>query len=86
METTPNEFRKDLGQIKDNVRQGANSIRQNVEEQIEASGWQDRYEDLRKRAGEAVEASEDFVKEHPYYTLLGAVAVGFLAGMILRRK
>lgn len=86
METTPNEFRKDLGQIKDNVRQGANSIRQNVEQQVEESNWQERYEDLRKRAGEAVEASEDFVKEHPYYTMLGAAAVGFLAGMILRRK
>lgn len=86
METTSNEFKKELGNIKDNVRQGANSIRQNVEQQIENSNWQERYEDLRKRAGEAVEASEDFVKEHPYYTLLGAAAVGFLAGMILRRK
>ncbi|KYG64937.1 hypothetical protein AZI86_12120 [Bdellovibrio bacteriovorus] len=86
METTSNEFKKELGNIKDNVRQGANSIRQNVEQQIENSNWQERYEELRKRAGEAVEASEDFVKEHPYYTLLGAAAVGFLAGMILRRK
>lgn len=86
METTSNEFKKELGNIKENVRQGANSIRHNVEQQIEDSNWQERYEDLRKRAGEAVEASEDFVKEHPYYTLLGAAAIGFVAGMILRRK
>lgn len=86
METTPNDFRKDLGTIKENVRQGANSIRQNVEEQIENSGWQERYEDLRERASQAMEASEDFVKEHPYYTLLGAAAIGFVAGMLLRRK
>lgn len=86
METSPNDFRKDLGTIKENVRQGANSIRQNVEEQIEATDWQARYEDLRERASSALEASEDFVKEHPYYTLLGAAAIGFAAGMLLRRR
>lgn len=86
METTSNELKKEFGNIKENVRKGASNIRENVEQQIEDSNWQERYEDLRKRAGQAVEASEDFVKEHPYYTLLGAAAVGFLAGMILRRK
>lgn len=86
METSPNEFRKDLGTIKENVRQGANSLRQNVEQQIENSGWQERYEDLRERASQAMEASEDFVKEHPYYTLLGAATIGFVAGMLLRHK
>lgn len=86
METTPNEFRKDLGNVKDTVRQSASGIRQNIEQQLENSGWQERYEDLRSRANQAVEASEDFVKQHPYYTLIGAAAVGFVAAMILRRR
>lgn len=86
MEPNTSEFKKELGNIKENVRQGASSIRHNVEQQIENANWQERYEDLRKRAGEAVDASEDFVKDHPYYTLLGAAAIGFVAGMLLRRK
>lgn len=42
------------------------------------------YETAKERASEAVHASEDFVKKYPFYTVLGAAAVGFLAGAIIR--
>lgn len=34
----------------------------------------------------AVEQSVDFVKKYPVYTAIGAAAVGFLAGALLRRS
>ena len=86
MDSTTNDIRNNLGNVKENVKQGANSIRQSVEQEIDAAGWQERYEELRERAATAVDASQDFVKAHPYYTILGAATVGFVAGMLLRRK
>ena len=85
---TPNssDFRNDLGTIKDNVKKGANSLKQNVQQEIEATDWQARYEDISERARQAADVSTDFVKAHPFYTLLGAATVGFVAGMLLRRK
>lgn len=47
--------------------------------------WNDRYESIKHRAQDAVSTSEDFVKEHPLATVLGACAVGFVAGLIARR-
>ena len=84
METPTNDIRSNLGNIKENVIQGANSLKENVE--TVATDWQARYEDLRDRTVSAVDASEDFVKAHPFYTVLGAATVGFVAGMLLRRK
>ncbi|MDG0816039.1 DUF883 family protein [Bdellovibrio svalbardensis] len=45
----------------------------------------DRYESIKHKAQDAVSTSEDFVKEHPIATVLGACAVGFVAGLIARR-
>ena len=42
------------------------------------------YEAAREKASSAVHASEDFVKKYPFYTVLGAATVGFLAGAIIR--
>lgn len=39
-----------------------------------------------KKTDEAMVASSTFVKEHPYYTVAGAAAVGFVAGILLRRN
>lgn len=73
METTTGEFRKNLGDIKENVAA-----------KLEKSAWNDRYHAVQAKAQEAVEVSEDFVKEHPLYTVLGAAAIGFVAGMLIR--
>lgn len=75
MEKTPNEFRSNIGSFKENVQQS-----------LEESGWTDRYHTVQAKAREAVDASEEFVKEHPFYTVLGAATVGFVAGMLLRRR
>lgn len=79
METTPNDFRSNLGTMKDNVKK-------NLKQELDDRGWTDRYHNLQESARDAMDASEDFVKEHPYYTVLGAAAVGFIAGMLLRRR
>ncbi|WP_413577547.1 DUF883 family protein [Bdellovibrio sp. HCB290] len=50
------------------------------------SEWNDRFETIKHKAQDAYETSEDFVKDHPIATVLGAAAVGFVAGMISRRR
>lgn len=79
METTPNDFRSNLGNIKENVTQS-------VKHEMQRSGWEDRYHAVQDKAREAVDASEEFVKAHPFYTVLGAATVGFVAGMLIRRN
>ncbi|UOF02380.1 DUF883 family protein [Bdellovibrio reynosensis] len=88
MEPTPNDFKRDLGNIKDNLKSGAENVRKNVKQGIEETNWREKYEDLQEqiqsRASDAVDASEDFIKEHPFYTVLGAAAVGLVAGLLIR--
>lgn len=88
MEPTPNDFKRDLGSIKENLKSGAENVRKNVKQGIEETNWREKYEDLQEqiqsRASDAVDASEDFIKEHPFYTVLGAAAVGLVAGLLLR--
>ncbi|KYG60339.1 YqjD family protein [Bdellovibrio bacteriovorus] len=79
METTPNDFRSNLGNIKENVKQG-------VKQELDKSGWTDTYNMAQDRAREAMDASEEFVKAHPFYTVLGAAAVGLVAGLLIRRR
>lgn len=75
METTTGEIRKKMGDIKENVAQS-----------LEKSAWSDRYHAVESRVKEGVDASEEFVKAHPFYTILGAAAVGFVAGALINRK
>ena len=74
---------------KDVVNAGKEAY-QDAKSQFSASQINDQlmdgYETLRKRAESAVSTSEDFVKDHPIATLLGAAAVGFVAGLIARRS
>lgn len=76
METpTTGEFRKKVGDIKENI---AHSLERNE--------WSDRVHAVQDGFKHGVEASEDFVKAHPFYTILGAAAVGFVAGAWMNRK
>lgn len=79
METTPNDFRNNLGDIKE-------SVKKNVKQELHKRGWDDRYHAVQDKARVAIDTSEEFVKTHPYYTILGAAAVGFVAGMLIRRN
>ncbi|WP_413584703.1 DUF883 family protein [Bdellovibrio sp. HCB274] len=51
-----------------------------------ASMWQNGYKEVQNRARQAVDSSTDFVNEHPVSSVLGACAVGFVAGMLLRSR
>ncbi|HWU44824.1 MAG TPA: hypothetical protein VN132_15335 [Bdellovibrio sp.] len=51
-----------------------------------SASLREAYANVQKRAQEAISSSEDFVKERPLRTVLGAAAVGFLAGVIARRR
>ncbi|QDK36702.1 DUF883 C-terminal domain-containing protein [Bdellovibrio sp. NC01] len=44
------------------------------------------WSNVQSRAQTAISSSEDFVKARPLRVVLGAAAVGFLAGMIARRR
>ena len=43
----------------------------------------DRYEDIEARAKELARTSYDVVKTYPVYSILGAAAIGFIAGSVL---
>ncbi|WP_374001623.1 YqjD family protein [Bdellovibrio bacteriovorus] len=75
METTTGEIRKKMGDIKENVAHS-----------LERSAWSDRYHAVESKVREGVDASEEFVKAHPFYTILGAAAIGFVAGALINRK
>lgn len=67
------------GSLRENIKQG-------VKHEMDKGVWTDRYHAVQDKAREAVDASEDFVKDHPFYTILGAATIGFVAGFLLRRK
>lgn len=55
--------------------------RTNIKEQLSES-----YDVVKHKTQDAISASEGFVREHPLTTVLGACAVGFVAGLIARRN
>lgn len=60
---------------------GEHSITENVTESLKEA-----YSTVQKKAQDAVVTSEDFIRARPIRTVLGAAAVGFLAGFLARRK
>lgn len=81
MEPTPNEFRSSIGtSIGGSLKDSPQQLSQGDNE------WVQRYHTAQAKAREAVGASEEFVKAHPFYTVLGAATVGFVAGMLIRRN
>lgn len=74
MESSPN-----IGNMKENLKQG-------VKQELDKRGWTDAYQNIQEKARQAVDASEEYVKVHPFYTLLGAATIGFLAGMLINRN
>ncbi|MGA0846421.1 MAG: DUF883 family protein [Luteolibacter sp.] len=43
------------------------------------------WHDTRERAHDIHVSAEDYIREHPTRCVLGALAIGFLAGLIVRR-
>lgn len=79
MSASTNDLRNSLSNIKENVSRS-------VKQELHSSGIEDRYHAVQNKAREAVDASEEFVKSHPFYTILGAATVGFVAGVLVRRN
>lgn len=75
MEASPSEYRS-----------GAGSLREESRGATEKGAWSERYETVQAKTQQALHASEDFVKAHPFYTVLGAATVGFVAGILMRRN
>ncbi len=45
----------------------------------------EQWSDTRDKAREAHSAAEDYIREHPTKCVLGALGIGFLVGLIVRR-
>lgn len=73
--------RKTVNEFKSDIKGAAKDAKSTLRNELG-----DRYEEFRSQAKEAVSQSENFVKEHPLSTVLGACAVGFIAGAILSRS
>ncbi|UYL07255.1 DUF883 family protein [Bdellovibrio sp. SKB1291214] len=69
------------GEAKSELKSKVNEAKSELE-----STWGDRYETIKHKAQDAMDTSEDFIKDHPIATVLGACAVGFVAGLIARRR
>lgn len=85
MEMNPQDYKSELNSVKDSLKKGASTVKRNIEDGMSSAGWQERFEDVQEGTRKAVDASEDFIRSHPYYTALGAATVGFVAGMLSRR-
>lgn len=75
-----------LNGIKRSGKDLANNVAETVAEKANMSTTELKayYDTAKDKASDAVNYSEDFVKKYPFYTILGAVAVGVLAGAIIR--
>lgn len=87
MEPTPNELKNAASSAgayaSDKARQVANTVSDKLHK-TEARA-EDIYHAARERAEDAYDNSVDFVKKHPFSTVMGAAAIGFVAGILLRR-
>jgi ElaB/YqjD/DUF883 family membrane-anchored ribosome-binding protein len=84
METTRN-IRNEASSIAESAAEKARNLAHGAPQQLQERA-QDLYQDLQKRAKDYTEASEDMIKSHPFYSVLGAVAVGFVCGALLGRR
>jgi len=95
METTPNELKNSVssaGQYAaDKSKQVANKAEGAIDKVSDTLHDQQKhvqeiYDSAKQRAQQAADASVDFVKRYPFYTVAGAAAIGFVAGILLRRS
>lgn len=75
------------GMAKD-ARETLNSGAKIVRDRIEgtASDFSAQFQDVRERGMKAIDASTDYIKTNPWGVVLGAAAVGLVAGLLLRGR
>lgn len=93
METTMNDFKKELNNINSKAsavaKSAANKARSATEELIDSSNphqLTERLQDYRDRGVELYDASMDRVRENPMTSLAIAMGLGFIAGLFMRRR
>ncbi|HEY8272729.1 MAG TPA: hypothetical protein VIG33_17680 [Pseudobdellovibrionaceae bacterium] len=87
METTPNDLKESAtsagNYATEKARQLANAVSEKIQQQELKA--EELYRTARVSAEDALDTSADFVKKHPFSTVAGAAALGFIAGILLRR-
>ena len=87
MEPTPNELKNTSASAGNYASEKARHAASNIQEKVEKSQARlgDIYHTARDRAEDYYDTSVDFVKKYPVSTVMGAAAIGFVAGILLRR-
>lgn len=85
-QTTVKNAAQDLEGAAHNMTEKVKSGVSTVGKQIGSLADTKSYKMIRERAEDAADVSVNFVKRYPLYTLLGATAIGVLAGFLLSRK
>lgn len=86
METSLNNV---SGKVAKTVQKGAEKgkdVLNSVSREAQEMRLQSVYESAKAQAQDAIDASEDFVKKYPLYTVAGIAAVGLLAGILIARS
>jgi ElaB/YqjD/DUF883 family membrane-anchored ribosome-binding protein len=88
MDPTPNELKNVTSSASTYASEIAKHVATAVAEKVHQQELkaQEIYQAARERAEDAMDTSVDFVKKHPFSTVAGAAAVGFIAGILLRRN
>ena len=80
-----------LGEFADNAREKAGEVTDALKEKAAAVGEEVKaqaaaaYDNARKRAGTMLEDGCEYVRQNPRQSLLAALCVGFVAGLMIRR-
>jgi Uncharacterized conserved protein len=85
MEPTTRNIRNEASSLADTAADKARSLANGGLSQFQDRA-EDVYHDLQKRAREGMDVSEDLIKSHPFYAVLGACAVGFICGSLIGRR
>jgi len=85
MEPTTRNIRNEASSLAETAKEKARNLAQGGVSEFRDRA-EDVYHDLQKRAREAADSSEDIIKAHPFYSVLGACAVGFVCGALLGRR
>ncbi len=83
--TTPRDLKNELNATAQNVKSQAKDAIRDMSGAWKESA-ENAYSMIQERGRQAADASEDFVKRHPFTTVLGAAAIGLVAGFLLARR
>jgi len=89
METTntrdiKNDIKSDVNSAGKFAADKSKQVASTISDSIDQIDLKQTYQTVQKKAQSALDASADFIQEHPFYALAGAVGVGLVAGALLR--